>query len=249
MEIPVNTVLNVSQNEIELAVHGYQGCREDCWGPGQIQKVEPLLCERGLGACPRKFYMPWSVFWGLLRLLFTHAYSIYIIASCSFCLAVSDQKVWCTGQLCKAKKQADLKSTIQWNKPLKEARIGYEWWTRSYVVERAQHCLGPPSHWGPRTNFPCCPSPSVALVDIVHVRWRRGFPDRGGVSGHAADILLFSNLLLTRLQPWRAWRWGTCMDLPQLGPVAVLLLKSRKSAACPETPRPHPETPSVTLLF
>ena len=30
------------------------------------------------------------------------------------------------------------------------------------------------------------------------------------------------------------------MDLPQLGPVAVLLLKSRKSAACPETP-------SVTL--
>ena len=31
------------------------------------------------------------------------------------------------------------------------------------------------------------------------------------------------------------------MDLPQLGPVAVLLLKSRKSAACPETP-------SVTLL-
>ena len=49
MEIPVNTVLNVSQNEIELAVHGYQGCREDCWGPGQIQKVEPLLCESSRG--------------------------------------------------------------------------------------------------------------------------------------------------------------------------------------------------------
>ena len=31
------------------------------------------------------------------------------------------------------------------------------------------------------------------------------------------------------------------MDLPQLGPVAVLLLKSGKSVACPETP-------SVTLL-
>ena len=29
------------------------------------------------------------------------------------------------------------------------------------------------------------------------------------------------------------------MDLPQLGPVALLLLKSRKSAACPE-PRPLP---------
>ena len=31
------------------------------------------------------------------------------------------------------------------------------------------------------------------------------------------------------------------MDIPQLGPVAALLLKSRKSAACPETP-------SVTLM-
>ena len=61
-----------------------------------------------------------------------------------------------------------------------------------------------------------------------------------GVSRHAADFLLFSNLLLTRLQPRRARRWGMCMDLPQLGPVAVLLLKSKKSAACPETP-------SVTL--
>ena len=133
VEIPVNTVLNVSRNEIELAVYGYQGCQEDCWGP--------LLCERSLGACPRKFYMLWSVFWGLLRLLFTHAYSAYIIASCSFRLAVSDWKVWCTGRLCKAKKQADLKSTIQWNKPLKEARMGYEWWTRSYVVERARDKL------------------------------------------------------------------------------------------------------------
>ena len=32
------------------------------------------------------------------------------------------------------------------------------------------------------------------------------------------------------------------MDLPQLGPVAVLLLKSGKSVACPETP-------SVTLYY
>ena len=62
-----------------------------------------------------------------------------------------------------------------------------------------------------------------------------------GGSGHTTDFLLFSNLLLTRLQPRRVQRWGTCMDLPQLGPVAVLFLKSRKLAACPETP-------SVTLL-
>ena len=69
-----------------------------------------------------------------------------------------------------------------------------------------------------------------------------GVSGQGGISGHAADFLLFSNLLLTRLQLRRARRWGTCMDLPQLGPVAVLLavlLKSRKSVACPETP-PRP---------
>ena len=68
-----------------------------------------------------------------------------------------------------------------------------------------------------------------------------GVSGQGGISGHAANFLLCSNLLLTRLQPRRAQRWGTCMDLPQLGPVAVPLLKSRKSVACPETP-------SVTLL-
>ena len=38
------------------------------------------------------------------------------------------------------------------------------------------------------------------------------------------------------------------MDLPQLGPVAVLLLKSRKLVVCLETP-PRPETLSVTLLM
>ena len=37
------------------------------------------------------------------------------------------------------------------------------------------------------------------------------------------------------------------MDLPQLGPVAILLLKSRRSGAWPDPPPPHPETPSVTL--
>ena len=38
-----------------------------------------------------------------------------------------------------------------------------------------------------------------------------------------------------------------CVDFSQLRPVAVLFLKSRKSAACPETP-PCPETPSITLV-
>ena len=75
---------------------------------------------------------------------------------------------------------------------------------------------------------------------VVNCKVTEGGSGQGGVSGHAANFLLFSNLLLTRLQPWRAQRWGTCMDLPQLGPVAVLLLKSGKSVACPETP-------SVTL--
>ena len=131
-----------SRNNTATLLHS--GLPRRLWGPRANTKsgAYAIVCLRGgWGHAPRKFYMLWSVFWGLLRLLFTHAYSAYIIASCSFRLAVSDWKVWCTGRLCKAKKQADLKSTIQWNKPLKEARMGYEWWTRSYVVERARDKL------------------------------------------------------------------------------------------------------------
>ena len=71
-----------------------QGRREDCGGPGQIQKVGPILYEGGLGARPQKilkFYM----LWGLLRFLFAHAYTCctYLPASCRLCLAVLDRKV------------------------------------------------------------------------------------------------------------------------------------------------------------
>ena len=38
------------------------------------------------------------------------------------------------------------------------------------------------------------------------------------------------------------------MDLPQLGPVVVLFLKSRKSAACPEPP-PLPYTATENALI
>ena len=73
-------------------------------------------------------------------------------------------------------------------------------------------------------------------LNFTYLKVTEGVSGQGGFSGHTADFLLFSNLLLTRLQPRRARRWGMCMDLPQLGPVAVLLLKNRKSGACPETP-------------
>ena len=33
------------------------------------------------------------------------------------------------------------------------------------VFEQVQHCLGPPLHWGPGANCPCCPPPPP--------RWRR----------------------------------------------------------------------------
>ena len=69
---------------------------------GNCKKWGPYfrLYEWGLGARPQKilrFYVFWSVFWELLRILFEHAYSTYIPASCRLRLAVSDQKVRRTG--------------------------------------------------------------------------------------------------------------------------------------------------------
>ena len=71
-------------------------------GPqGKYKKWGPYyrLCEGGLGGCPWEilgFYMLWSVFWGLLRLLFVHAYSTYIPGSYRLRLAVSIEKydIW-----------------------------------------------------------------------------------------------------------------------------------------------------------
>ena len=64
-----------------------------------------------------------------------------------------------------------------------------------------------------------------------------GVSGRGGVSGHAADFVVISTSSSTnKTQPRRARRWGTCMDLPQLGPVAVLLLKSRRVQNPPPLP-------------
>ena len=50
--------------------------------------------------------------------------------------------------------QTDLKSTIQRNRPLKEARLGI---MNRILFERVQHCLGPPLHWKNCSNFTHCP--------------------------------------------------------------------------------------------
>ena len=62
-----------------------QGRREDWRGPGQIQNVGPIHknCVRGVwGRAPRKFWeftcSEVCSAWGLLKLLFVHAYNTYL---------------------------------------------------------------------------------------------------------------------------------------------------------------------------
>ena len=55
-----------------------QGCWEDCGGPGHANtKVGPIqeIVQGGLGACFHGILRLYSVFWGLLRLFFVHAYT------------------------------------------------------------------------------------------------------------------------------------------------------------------------------
>ena len=71
-----------------------------------------------------------------------------------------------------------------------------------------------------------------------------GVSRRGG-SGHA-DFLLFSNLLLTRLQPRRARRWGlttTCTSCRSFAEKQKVSGESRN----PPVPPPPSGNPYVTL--
>ena len=142
-------------------------CKYKKWHP---------YCVRGfLGTHPQKILMLWSVFWGLLR--FHLCASIQYIPTCQLLsfVAVLDWKIRRTGPLpavaqrsrkiiciilkfasavwVRSKKAGWLE--IQRNEPLK--KLGCELMNR-IIFERVQHCLGPPSHWGPGTNFPSCPS-------------------------------------------------------------------------------------------
>ena len=97
-------------------------------------------------------HVPWEVwdctcsearvFWGLLLCAWTvHTYlkCLHLVASEKYDVHtgsywtmqfISFVKVVSVAYINKAKKQAELKSTIQWNEPLSEARLEYEWWTR-----------------------------------------------------------------------------------------------------------------------
>ena len=79
-----------------------------------------------------------------------HAYSTYIPSSCCLWLAAKSMHdiqgpsfvncaLTCIEVCVLSTKQADLKSTIQQNKPLREARLGC-------VFEQVEHCLGAPIH-------------------------------------------------------------------------------------------------------
>ena len=58
--------------------------REDGRSPGQLQKEGPrnMDCARRVwGHAHRRFYMLWSVFWGLLKLFFVHTQYMYTCMS------------------------------------------------------------------------------------------------------------------------------------------------------------------------
>ena len=116
---------------------------------GKCKKWGPLygLCEGGLGHAPRKFWdlHALNCFWGSF---FVHAYSTYIPCKLPSLFRDFNVRRGLAGGLCSshikflnlhqqhkhiAKKQADLKSTIQQNEPFREAGLGCEWWTGSYL--------------------------------------------------------------------------------------------------------------------
>ena len=127
--------------------------------------------------------MLWSVFWGVLRLLFaciqyintcklpfslsgfslkSTTHRAIVSGLCSSYINALKHRWYSTSVLyhlwlkfaseqhkCKAKKQADLKSTIQWNKPFREAGLGC-------AYERVRHCLEAHTLGG-RGNLPPTP--------------------------------------------------------------------------------------------
>ena len=166
---------------------GQSSIREDCGGPGQIHKWGPYYRLGVWGHAPRiffffffflRFYMLWSVFWGLLRLLFEPTYSTYIPASCRLRFTVSDRKVYDirgpsqrlrSSQVCniwslcqqrkrEAKKQACLKSTMDLD------------WDENNEPNLVCSIVWGPLHWGPRANCPCCPPLSAALDPHINSR-------------------------------------------------------------------------------
>jgi len=59
---------------------------------------------------------------------------------------------------CESKNQVDLKSTTQWNEPLKDET--------DLIFKRVRHCLG-----APYTGGPCCYPPSVSSTAHGHWKW------------------------------------------------------------------------------
>ena len=126
------------------------------------------------------------VFWGLLLCAWTvHTYlkCLHLVASEKYDVHtgsywtmqfISFVKVVSAAYINKAKKQAELKSTIQRSKPLREARLEYEWWTTSCYFRGTTSAL----FGGLRQTTTCCP-PSLpppthlaaALVNYTCIYW------------------------------------------------------------------------------
>ena len=136
----------------------------------------------------------------------------------------------CVDSINQAKKQADLKSTIQWNKLLREATLWYEWWnrfTRSCLKEF-------------RTVW--APPYTGSLGQIPHVTppcWQHW--------GHLEQRVVFRETIWYPLMSHSSLRdWGmgwkcttvasllhTCLSLQIAWPLIVYLQGKRR---CPKFP-------------
>ena len=56
-----------------------------------------------------------------------------------------------------AKEQVDFNRKCSETKPLK--KLDWNVTDKHILFEQVRHCLGPPLHWGPGANCPCCPPP------------------------------------------------------------------------------------------
>ena len=158
------------------------------WGPrANTKSGTPFIdCVRGVwGARPQeilRFYLLWSVFWGLLRLLFAHAYSpysAYIHASYSLHLRFQIEKYHVRGlaaaaqrshkikcalfEVCSSSVRANQKSRLSWtwNQQYSETnllkKLDGDLNDEPDLIWRVQHCLGLLSHWGPGQTAPVAP--------------------------------------------------------------------------------------------
>jgi len=160
-----------------------------------------------VGTPPRNFeilqalqYMFWG-FWGSFLCLHTvHIYLCRALASglrsshIRECVRKFVSAVYWT----RSKKPPNLKSTMQWNKPFKEARLRCEWWTGSYLNKfggpltpgvQSKLSLLPPTVDG--TGYECFPCDAMYISQLYPRHHGNCICGRG----YQSILLIFENIL------------------------------------------------------